>query len=161
MRHITNYFRKGQIEKMFFCFPDPHFKKRNYRKRIIKYVPSSSFPSPSLPQSSYPTRLVVLDYYRNMRIYSRKEATSTSSRTCPSSSHGWNRTSNNTHRSNSYQKKPWRPTSVSLWSPAQLKNLTKSSEGMALSSMPSLRGSDLLNILVCGVVMYSYHTVNF
>jgi len=36
MRHITNYFRKGQIEKMFFCFPDPHFKKSKHRRRIIK-----------------------------------------------------------------------------------------------------------------------------
>ena len=37
MKTITNYFKKGQISKMFFCFPDPHFKRANYRRRIIKY----------------------------------------------------------------------------------------------------------------------------
>ena len=35
MRHITNYFRKGSVEKMFFCFADPHFKKAKHRHRII------------------------------------------------------------------------------------------------------------------------------
>mmetsp|Transcript_56549 Transcript_56549/g.64813 ORF Transcript_56549/g.64813 Transcript_56549/m.64813 type:complete len:300 (+) Transcript_56549:45-944(+) len=35
MRHITNYFRKGQLLKLFFCFADPHFKKANHRRRII------------------------------------------------------------------------------------------------------------------------------
>lgn len=36
MKHITNYFHKGQLEKMFFLFPDPHFKATNYRRRIIQ-----------------------------------------------------------------------------------------------------------------------------
>ena len=35
MRYLPNYFVKGQIEKMFFCFPDPHFKLKNHRRRII------------------------------------------------------------------------------------------------------------------------------
>jgi len=35
MRHMTNYFRKGQLSKLFFCFADPHFKRSNYRRRII------------------------------------------------------------------------------------------------------------------------------
>lgn len=35
MRHITNYFHKGTLEKLFFCFPDPHFKNKNHRRRII------------------------------------------------------------------------------------------------------------------------------
>jgi len=35
MKTITNYFHKHQLEKMFFCFPDPQFKKRNWRRRII------------------------------------------------------------------------------------------------------------------------------
>jgi tRNA (guanine-N7-)-methyltransferase len=29
---------KGQFEKMFFCFPDPHFKRTNHRRRIISDV---------------------------------------------------------------------------------------------------------------------------
>jgi tRNA (guanine-N7-)-methyltransferase len=35
MKYAANYFRKGQLEKMFFCFPDPHFKKANFRRRVI------------------------------------------------------------------------------------------------------------------------------
>jgi tRNA (guanine-N7-)-methyltransferase len=35
MRHVSTYFRKGSLEKMFFCFADPHFKKSKHRRRII------------------------------------------------------------------------------------------------------------------------------
>ena len=28
-------FRKGQLSKMFFLFPDPHFKKAKHKWRII------------------------------------------------------------------------------------------------------------------------------
>lgn len=36
MKLLLNYFYKGQLDKMFFCFADPHFKRYNHRKRIIK-----------------------------------------------------------------------------------------------------------------------------
>ena len=32
---MPNFFRKGQLSKLFFCFADPHFKKKNHRKRIV------------------------------------------------------------------------------------------------------------------------------
>lgn len=35
MKYLPNYFHKGQLEKMFFLFPDPHFKAANHRRRII------------------------------------------------------------------------------------------------------------------------------
>jgi len=35
MKAMTNYFPKASVEKMFFCFADPHFKKSNHRRRII------------------------------------------------------------------------------------------------------------------------------
>ncbi|KDO20496.1 hypothetical protein SPRG_14014 [Saprolegnia parasitica CBS 223.65] len=35
MRYLPHYFAKGQIQKMFFCFPDPQFKLRNHRRRIV------------------------------------------------------------------------------------------------------------------------------
>jgi tRNA (guanine-N7-)-methyltransferase len=35
MRYLPNLFQKGQLSKMFFCFPDPQFKKKNHRRRII------------------------------------------------------------------------------------------------------------------------------
>ncbi|XP_028577340.2 tRNA (guanine-N(7)-)-methyltransferase isoform X2 [Podarcis muralis] len=35
MKHLPNFFRKGQLRKMFFLFPDPHFKKTKHKWRII------------------------------------------------------------------------------------------------------------------------------
>ena len=34
-RFMPNFFRKGQLSKLFFCFADPHFKRKNHRKRIV------------------------------------------------------------------------------------------------------------------------------
>lgn len=35
MKYMPNYFEKGQLSKMFFLFPDPHFKEKNHRRRVI------------------------------------------------------------------------------------------------------------------------------
>ncbi|KAJ1696118.1 hypothetical protein LUZ63_004630 [Rhynchospora breviuscula] len=35
MKYIPNYFHKAQLSKMFFLFPDPHFKEKNHRRRVI------------------------------------------------------------------------------------------------------------------------------
>ncbi|KAI3657826.1 hypothetical protein MP638_001664 [Amoeboaphelidium occidentale] len=35
MKFLPNFFEKGQLSKMFFLFPDPHFKKKKHRNRII------------------------------------------------------------------------------------------------------------------------------
>lgn len=35
MKHLPNYFCKGQLKKMFFLYPDPHFKKSKRKWRII------------------------------------------------------------------------------------------------------------------------------
>lgn len=35
MRYIPNYIHKGQLYKMFFLFPDPHFKKTKHKWRIV------------------------------------------------------------------------------------------------------------------------------
>lgn len=35
MKFLPNFFKRGQLEKMFFCFPDPHFKQRKHKARII------------------------------------------------------------------------------------------------------------------------------
>ncbi|CAL7934830.1 unnamed protein product [Xylocopa violacea] len=35
MKYLPNYFRKGQLKKMFFLYPDPHFKKSKHKWRII------------------------------------------------------------------------------------------------------------------------------
>ena len=35
MKFVTHYFEKQSLDVMLFCFPDPHFKKSNHRRRII------------------------------------------------------------------------------------------------------------------------------
>lgn len=35
MKFLPNYFGKASIDKLFFCFPDPHFKRKNHPRRII------------------------------------------------------------------------------------------------------------------------------
>lgn len=35
MKYLPNYFQKGQLRKMFFLYPDPHFKKSKHKWRII------------------------------------------------------------------------------------------------------------------------------
>lgn len=35
MKFLPNFFHKGQLSKMFFCFPDPHFKQRKHKARIV------------------------------------------------------------------------------------------------------------------------------
>ena len=40
MKYLPNYFEKGQLQKIFICFPDPHFKAKNHRRRIVTYAPS-------------------------------------------------------------------------------------------------------------------------
>jgi len=35
MKFLPNFFVKGQLSKIFFLFPDPHFKARKHKARII------------------------------------------------------------------------------------------------------------------------------
>eukprot|EP00043_Microstomoeca_roanoka_P007236 m.69695 g.69695 ORF g.69695 m.69695 type:complete len:257 (+) comp13749_c0_seq2:198-968(+) len=35
MKFLPNYFEKGQLSKLFFLYPDPHFKKKKHKWRII------------------------------------------------------------------------------------------------------------------------------
>lgn len=43
MRYLPNFFHKGQLEKIFFCFPDPHFKVKNHRRRIVSTILLSEY----------------------------------------------------------------------------------------------------------------------
>lgn len=36
MKYLPNFFKKAQLTKLFFLFPDPHFKTANHRRRIIQ-----------------------------------------------------------------------------------------------------------------------------
>lgn len=35
MKYLPNFFHKASLEKLFFCFPDPHFKRKNHPRRIV------------------------------------------------------------------------------------------------------------------------------
>jgi len=35
MKFLPNYFHRAQLSKIFLCFPDPHFKQRKHKARIV------------------------------------------------------------------------------------------------------------------------------
>jgi tRNA (guanine-N7-)-methyltransferase len=35
MKFLPHFFGRGSMNKLFFCFPDPHFKRKNHPRRII------------------------------------------------------------------------------------------------------------------------------
>lgn len=35
MKNLVQYIKKSQLERIFFCYPDPHWKKKKHRRRII------------------------------------------------------------------------------------------------------------------------------
>eukprot|EP00571_Detonula_confervacea_P006061 CAMPEP_0172313500 /NCGR_PEP_ID=MMETSP1058-20130122/20316_1 /TAXON_ID=83371 /ORGANISM="Detonula confervacea, Strain CCMP 353" /LENGTH=319 /DNA_ID=CAMNT_0013027157 /DNA_START=65 /DNA_END=1024 /DNA_ORIENTATION=+ len=37
MKYLPNFFAQASLEKIFFCFPDPHFKRKNHPRRIISH----------------------------------------------------------------------------------------------------------------------------
>ncbi|KAI5959195.1 hypothetical protein CANMA_004122 [Candida margitis] len=43
MKFLPNFFAKSQLSKMFFCFPDPHFKQRKHKARIITHTLLSEY----------------------------------------------------------------------------------------------------------------------
>jgi tRNA (guanine-N7-)-methyltransferase len=43
MKFLPNFFGKGQLSKMFFCFPDPHFKAKKHKQRIVSATLNSEY----------------------------------------------------------------------------------------------------------------------
>ncbi|KAL8736166.1 MAG: hypothetical protein Q9166_000321 [cf. Caloplaca sp. 2 TL-2023] len=43
MKFLPNFFRKGQLSKIFLCFPDPHFKARKHKARIVSITLNSEY----------------------------------------------------------------------------------------------------------------------
>jgi len=35
MKYLAHYCHPSSLSKLFFCFPDPHFKRKNYGRRIV------------------------------------------------------------------------------------------------------------------------------
>lgn len=43
MKFLPNFFRKGQLDAIFLCFPDPHFKARKHKARIVSAALCSEY----------------------------------------------------------------------------------------------------------------------
>src|SRR4051812_35288684 len=43
MKFLPNFFDKHQLSKIFLCFPDPHFKQRKHKARIVSYTLNSEY----------------------------------------------------------------------------------------------------------------------
>lgn len=43
MKFLPNFFRKAQLQKIFLCFPDPHFKARKHKQRIVSASLNSEY----------------------------------------------------------------------------------------------------------------------
>ncbi|KAL8770039.1 MAG: hypothetical protein Q9209_004077 [Squamulea sp. 1 TL-2023] len=43
MKFLPNFFKKGQLSKIFLCFPDPHFKARKHKARIVSSTLNSEY----------------------------------------------------------------------------------------------------------------------
>ena len=43
MKFLPNFFNKSQLKKIFLCFPDPHFKARKHKARIVSTTLNSEY----------------------------------------------------------------------------------------------------------------------
>lgn len=43
MKFLPNFFAKAQLRSIFFCFPDPHFKARKHKARIVSSSLNSEY----------------------------------------------------------------------------------------------------------------------
>jgi tRNA (guanine-N7-)-methyltransferase len=43
MKFLPNFFKKYQLSKIFLCFPDPHFKARKHKARIVSTTLNSEY----------------------------------------------------------------------------------------------------------------------
>ncbi|KAL8929912.1 MAG: hypothetical protein Q9208_001056 [Pyrenodesmia sp. 3 TL-2023] len=43
MKFLPNFFKKAQLTKIFLCFPDPHFKARKHKARIVSTTLNSEY----------------------------------------------------------------------------------------------------------------------
>ncbi|PNS19762.1 tRNA (guanine-N(7)-)-methyltransferase [Sphaceloma murrayae] len=43
MKFLPNFFQKGQLRSIFLCFPDPHFKARKHKARIVSQTLNAEY----------------------------------------------------------------------------------------------------------------------
>lgn len=67
MKFLPNLFEEGQLSKMFFLFPDPHFKKKKHKARIISSTLLSEYAYVLCPGGLVYTITDVLDLHEWMK----------------------------------------------------------------------------------------------
>lgn len=67
MKFLPNFFAKGQLSKMFFLFPDPHFKRKKHKARIITSTLLAEYAYVLRPAGLLYTATDVLDLHNWMR----------------------------------------------------------------------------------------------
>ncbi|CAM9519423.1 unnamed protein product [Chrysoparadoxa australica] len=53
MLYLPQFLPKGMLEKVFICFPDPHFKQKNHRRRVVSTALLTEYAYFMTPGSSY------------------------------------------------------------------------------------------------------------
>jgi tRNA (guanine-N7-)-methyltransferase len=66
MKFFPNFFEEGQLEKIFFCFPDPHFKQKKHKARIVTNTLVSEYAYALQPGGIIYTITDVLDLHEWM-----------------------------------------------------------------------------------------------
>lgn len=66
MKFLPNFFAKSQLEKIFLCFPDPHFKQRKHKARIVTSTLASEYAYALQPNGIIYTITDVLDLHEWM-----------------------------------------------------------------------------------------------
>lgn len=69
MKFLPNFFEKGQLGKIFFLFPDPHFKKKKHKARIISSTLLSEYAHVLRPGGLVYTVTDVLDLHEWMKSH--------------------------------------------------------------------------------------------
>lgn len=64
MKFLPNFFAKGQLSKIFICFPDPHFKARKHKARIISETLNAEYAYVLRPGGLLYTITDVEEYHR-------------------------------------------------------------------------------------------------
>jgi tRNA (guanine-N7-)-methyltransferase len=69
MKFLPNYFAKGSLSSLFFLFPDPHFKSRKHKARIISPTLLAEYAYVLRPGGIIYTMTDVEDLYQWMKTH--------------------------------------------------------------------------------------------
>ena len=74
MKFLPNFFGKHQLSKIFICFPDPHFKNRKHKARIISETLNAEYAYVLRPGGFMYTITDVEEYHHWILKHFRQES---------------------------------------------------------------------------------------